>query len=49
MANTYKLDIVVNAYKYLNQRKIIKKYYLDPDKHEVVKVYTDGRGDLYLK
>tara|TARA_B100001093_G_scaffold93118_1_gene85328 strand:- start:2369 stop:2902 length:534 start_codon:yes stop_codon:yes gene_type:complete len=27
MANTYKLDIVVNAYKYLNQRKIIKKYY----------------------
>ena len=30
-------------------QKIIKKYYLDPDKHEVVKVYTDGRGDLYLK
>ena len=36
-------DTKLSAYQTINE------YYLDKEKHEVVKIFSDGRGDLYLK
>ena len=33
----------------LSAYQAIANYNLDKEKHEVIKVFSDGRGDLYLK
>ena len=33
----------------LSAYQTIANYNLDKENHEIVKVYSDGRGDLYLK